>query len=156
MNDPLHTLQYCFEVIQEQRFAGTNQNPCGVRDLLYSAIRGAETEINRLRRELAEARAAAQPSSNLPRASSAGAMGGAVMTLTLELLEEIEKLKADNARLREALAPFGRVAERDVGESKHDNDRFVPITPKNVRSQVLYVRDFRRAREAMETSNGNP
>jgi hypothetical protein len=73
----------------------------------------------------------------------------------LDLASEIERLRADNVRLREALAPFGRVAERDVGESEHDNDRFVPITPKNVRSQVLYVRDFRRARTAMETSNGN-
>lgn len=36
--DPIKTLEYVNEVLNGLRFAGTDQNPKGIRDLLYSAI----------------------------------------------------------------------------------------------------------------------
>ena len=37
-------LNFCSEVIDRERFAGLDQNPKGVRDLLYSAIKTVERE----------------------------------------------------------------------------------------------------------------
>lgn len=156
MKDPIATLYACDKLIEKQRFAGLDQNPKGVRDLLYCAIRAAEAEIDRLRENLRRADALAdQAAKAIPlEFALSPSDGGGVDThhAVEDMAAELERLRADNARLREALAPFGRVAERDIGERAHDKDRFVPLTPKNVRSRVLYVRDFRRAREAMEAS----
>jgi hypothetical protein len=48
MNDPIATLLFCSEILDKQRFAGFDQNPSGIRDLLYSAIRDAERKIKDL------------------------------------------------------------------------------------------------------------
>jgi hypothetical protein len=58
------------------------------------------------------------------------------------------RLDAENARLREALEPFVRVAEWDIAGSESDMDHFRPATSYN-RAPILRVRDFRRARAAL-------
>lgn len=66
-----------------------------------------------------------------------------------------EAAEAEIARLREALEPFARVAEHDIGESESDVDRFRPMTAGNNRAPLLTVGDFRRARAAL-AEEGKP
>jgi hypothetical protein len=55
MNDPIQALECVCAILADQRFAGTDQNPSGIRDLLWSATQQAKSEIERLRDELREA-----------------------------------------------------------------------------------------------------
>lgn len=48
LKQALADLNFCSEVIDRERFAGFDQNPKGVRDLLYSAIKSAEREAAEL------------------------------------------------------------------------------------------------------------
>lgn len=48
--DPLDDLAFCFEVLQRQRFDGLDQNPKGIRDLMYSAIERLKVERARAKR----------------------------------------------------------------------------------------------------------
>jgi hypothetical protein len=50
----------------------------------------------------------------------------------------------ENERLKEALWPFAKVAEKDIGETEHEADLFVPAHAHN-RAPRLVVGDFRRA-----------
>jgi hypothetical protein len=90
-------------------------------------------------------------------------------------LKRIDELKADNARLREALAPFAVVAPSfqswHVGkyrppfsevkaawpEDKPVLTRVWPVEGQTETENVrrIYVSDFRRARTAMEAPNGH-
>ena len=66
-----------------------------------------------------------------------------------KLVAEIEALRAENARLREALNPFAVVAEMTIGESEDDRDLFRPAR----NGPRLIVADFRKARAAMGESD---
>lgn len=65
----------------------------------------------------------------------------------------IERLEAENERLREALKAFAEVAEHDIGEDETDVDFFRPMERHN-RASRLRVGDLRRARAALSTKAG--
>jgi hypothetical protein len=65
----------------------------------------------------------------------------------LDAVAEADRLRADNARLRDALAPFAVVADRpEYTRTYVDDDWFGPS---------FRIGAFRRARKALEASNGN-
>lgn len=65
----------------------------------------------------------------------------------LALVEEIERMRADNARLREALKPFAAIAN-DYNDQ--DADDFEVFTDFDNLGASLPLKRFRRARAALE------
>jgi len=55
---------------------------------------------------------------------------------------------AELAKLRDALEPFAKVAEHDIGESETDDDLFRPMMQHN-RAPRLTVGDMRKALAAL-------
>ncbi len=63
----------------------------------------------------------------------------------------IPELIVERERLREALRPFARVAEHDIGDDETDGDRFLPIVDRrHARAPLLTVGDLRRALAALK------
>lgn len=62
---------------------------------------------------------------------------------------EREALRAECARKDEALRPFARIAEHDIGETETDTDLYRPMQPQNARAPLPTAGDFRRARAAL-------
>lgn len=86
-----------------------------------SRISQQDAELDRLRRELAEAKEF--------RVILEGHLAAAI---------------DDYNEARKALEPFARVAEHDIGESEADSDFFMPMKTYN-RAPLLTVGDFRNA-----------
>lgn len=61
-----------------------------------------------------------------------------------------EGAEAEIARLREALEPFARVAEFDIGESETDEDIFRPMDGRYAVAGLIRVGHLRAARAALQ------
>lgn len=57
---------------------------------------------------------------------------------------------------REALEPFARIAEHDIGEDEADIDLYRPMSARNARAPLLTVGDLRRARAALSALQTSP
>ena len=57
----------------------------------------------------------------------------------------IDRLNAENERLRSALRPFALVAEYDIGKDESDVDLFRPMDARYARAPLIYVGQLRRA-----------
>lgn len=68
-----------------------------------------------------------------------------------ELIDEITRLRAENAEMLGALAPFAAVAEHDIGADETDDDLFRPMANHN-RAPRIVVGDLRRARSALSNA----
>lgn len=64
--------------------------------------------------------------------------------------DEIERLQAQNAKLREALEPFAAVAEYDIGDDEVDADYYRQPTSLRWAKAPAKVGDYRAARAALE------
>jgi hypothetical protein len=104
-------------------------------DLLRFMDKAAPAIIAALRTPSTEAR---------PDASS---LADAAMALAR--YEYRELYGGELARLREALEPFAKVAEHDIGEDEADSDDYRPMTARWARAANIKVGDFRRARQAL-------
>ena len=62
---------------------------------------------------------------------------------------DVAILRAEIARKDEALRPFARIAEHDIGETETDTDLYRPMQPQNARAPLPTAGDFRRARAAL-------
>ncbi len=70
---------------------------------------------------------------------------------TQKLERELVESRAECERLREALRPFARVAEHDIGDDETDGDRFLPIVDRrHARAPLLTWGDLRRALAALK------
>lgn len=108
-------LNFCSEVIDRERFAGFNQNPKGVRDLLYSAIKTTEREVAELRQFRTwyeEAQLAANENGFGP-----GSAADAIRAFAAEASAQTDLLAA----LKEFVHPHqsGRLTERERDKKAH-------------------------------------
>ena len=68
-----------------------------------------------------------------------------------KLADELAEARDECERLREALRPFARVAEHDIGDDETDGDRFLPIVDRrHARAPLLTGGDLRRALAALK------
>lgn len=78
-------------------------------------------------------------------------------TTAAALARSIPKASADGvAALREALEPFARVAEYDIGEAEHNSDKYRPMDGRYAIAGALTVGHFRAALSALDQSTPKP
>jgi hypothetical protein len=150
VNDPCEcgqtTIRGCAEMPSRHCGAWEQTTPPAFTAHELSAL--AEQEMTLTEAEEATVRDARGQAARIKSANEA------ISNECIRLVEENARLRTDNARLREALAPFRDVAVVYDGTRAKcglplRSDEYAPQTPK------FTMAAFRRARTAMEASNGN-